>query len=51
MYRERYKKCIKKCACKWKMNSNHSDGYQYLNDACYLSRSFDIDCPDKKIME
>ena len=42
-----YKKCEKKCNCKWKMGKHHGD-YNYLNNACYLSGAFDLDCSIEK---
>ena len=32
--------------CKWKMQPKHCKGFEYLNDACYLSGSFTLDCPE-----
>jgi len=31
--------------CKWKMSNKHRTGYEYLNGACYLSGSFNLECP------
>jgi len=42
---ERYVKCYKQCECKWRLDSNHK-GYKYLDNACYLSGSFDLECPE-----
>ena len=44
--KERYMKCPyidKKCT--WKLSSNHVKGQEYLNDSCYLSGSFNLECP------
>jgi hypothetical protein len=44
--KERYMKCPyvdKKCT--WKLSSNHAKGHEYLNDSCYLSGSFNLECP------
>jgi len=30
--------------CKWTLKGNHN-GYEYLDNACYLSGSFRLDCP------
>ena len=40
-----YAKC--ESECKWRMNHNHSSGYDYLNSACYLDGVFGwaVDCP------
>jgi len=46
---KRYKECNKKCRCKWRMAKTHCDGYNYLNNACYLSGAFQLDCPPEKI--
>lgn len=43
---KRYIKCPhldKKC--KWKLSNEHVKGYEYLNDACYLAGSFNLQCP------
>lgn len=45
---KQYKKCKKKCDCKWRLSDNHSKGLKYLNNACYLSGSFPLDCPDEE---
>jgi hypothetical protein len=42
---ERYKKCYNK-DCQWYMGENHGD-YTYLDNACYLSGAFKLDCPAK----
>lgn len=42
--KEKYMKCPKLCKCKWKINDNHK--YEYLKGACYLSGSFELECPD-----
>lgn len=44
---KRYIKCPHTSkACKWKMSKNHRKGHEYLNGACYLSGSFNFECPD-----
>ena len=35
--------------CKWRMRPEHCKGFEYLNDACYLSGSFTLDCPDQVV--
>ena len=43
---KRYIKCpLTSNKCKWKMESKHRKGYEYLNNACYLSGSFNLECP------
>lgn len=44
--KERYIKCpyIEK-NCKWLLAGKH-EGYSYLDDTCYLSGSFNLQCPD-----
>lgn len=45
--KERYIKCPhtdKKC--KWRMSDNHREGYEYLDNSCYLSGSFKLECPE-----
>ncbi len=45
---ENYIKCPHTSTnCKWKLKNNHSKGYEYLNNTCYLSGSFNLDCPTK----
>jgi len=45
--KKRYIKCphISK-KCEWKLKSTHIEGYEYLDDSCYLSGSFILQCPD-----
>ena len=44
---ERYIKCPHTSkTCKWKMGKEHSKGYEWLNNTCYLSGSFNLQCPD-----
>lgn len=44
--KKRYIKCphLEK-RCTWRMSKEHSKGYEYLNDACYLSGSCKLKCP------
>jgi hypothetical protein len=45
--KDRYIKCphlIKKCC--WRMDEKHISGYSYLDNACYLSGSFKLECPE-----
>lgn len=44
---KRYIKCPhmnKKCG--WRLSQEHRKGYEYLNNSCYLSGSFKLECPD-----
>jgi len=44
--KKRWAKCphlIKKC--KWLMNDTHREGYEYLDNTCYLSGSSKLQCP------
>lgn len=43
---KRYIKCPhldKKCS--WRMGKKYIDGYEWLNNTCYLSGSFPLECP------
>lgn len=43
--KEKYMKCPysdKKCT--WRLSANHRKGYEYLNNSCYLSGSFNLEC-------
>ena len=31
--------------CKWRLGERHQ-GYEYLDNACYLSGTFKLDCPE-----
>ncbi len=31
--------------CSWRMANEHRKGYEYLNNSCYLSGSFELKCP------
>ena len=45
--KKRYIKCPhldKKCS--WRLNSKMRKGYQYLENSCYLSGSFNLECPE-----
>lgn len=45
--KERYIKCpYPEKKCKWNMEVSHRKGYEYLDNACYLSGSFNLDCPE-----
>ena len=45
--KERYIKCPhSEKQCKWRMKNDHKKGYEYLNNSCYLSGSFKLECPD-----
>lgn len=45
--KERYIKCPHtKKQCQWRMSKDHQKGYEYLNNSCYLSGSFELKCPD-----
>lgn len=45
--KERYIKCPHtEKQCQWRMSNNHREGYEYLNNSCYLSGSFELKCPD-----
>lgn len=43
---KKYIKCphMKKY-CNWRLGPDHGD-YSYLDNACYLSGSFKLECPD-----
>ena len=43
---ERYIKCphLDK-QCNWRMKNKHIKGYAYLDNACYLGGSFNLECP------
>ena len=44
--KEHYIKCpYTDKECKWRMSGNKTKGYEYLNNACYLSGSFELQCP------
>ena len=44
---QRYMKCIHMNKnCKWRMANNHSDGYDYLNNSCYLAGFSELECPE-----
>lgn len=45
--KKRYIKCphVEK-KCKWLLQGKHGS-YSYLDDACYLSGSFKLECPPK----
>ena len=45
--KERYIKCPhSEKQCEWRMKNDHKKGYEYLNNSCYLSGSFKLECPD-----
>jgi hypothetical protein len=44
--KERYIKCpFLEKYCKWRLGKNHPN-HSYLNNSCYLSGSFELDCPE-----
>jgi len=44
--KERYIKCPHTDKqCKWRLGKEHRKGYEYLNNSCYLSGSFNLECP------
>lgn len=45
--KERYIKCPHtEKQCQWRMSNDHRKGYEYLNNSCYLSGSFELKCPE-----
>lgn len=45
---ERYRRCphLEK-KCRWRMGK-YGGGYEWLNDTCYLSGSFPLECPEEE---
>lgn len=44
--KQRYIKCPHMDKnCLWRMSKEHIKGFEYLNNACYLSGSFTLQCP------
>lgn len=45
--KKRYIKCPHtEKQCQWRMSNDHRKGYEYLNNSCYLSGSFELKCPE-----
>lgn len=45
--KERYIKCpYTSKVCSWRIKDRERGGYNWLNDTCYLSGSFKLECPE-----
>jgi hypothetical protein len=44
--KQKYMKCpFLENNCRWRLGKNHGS-FTYLNNACYLSGSFELKCPE-----